>query len=254
MNAVWRHRSQGDPWGSHGCLTGGTLKLCAKVTCWEMAMALRRLEGTTSPMWVWSLWRSNGQVPWCGDMLSSIEPCFVLANEIAWCFMGFHGSVLFFGFVCTLFAHFCGVPFLWSFRSEVKLSRLSHRVMKSHYFKHAEQQANWLHLSARNADALEQERTIAICNPTSLYPLCQKSYKAIVVLPVHVTEEIRPQHGIAEELWFHQRKQSEKTPDFCSMEIASADVPWPELAALSGAWKDKNIMRSMMRSWWEIII
>ena len=72
-----------------------------------------------------------------------------------------------FGFVCTLFAHFCGVPFLWSFRSEVKLSRLSHRVMKSHYFKHAEQQANWLHLSARNADALEQERTIAIssaCN------------------------------------------------------------------------------------------
>lgn len=159
-----------------------------------------------------------------------------------------------FGFVCTLFAHFCGVPFLWSFRSEVKLSRLSHRVMKSHYFKHAEQQANWLHLSARNADALEQERTIAICNPTSLYPLCQKSYKAIVVLPVHVTEEIRPQHGIAEELWFHQRKQSEKTPDFCSMEIASADVPWPELAALSGAWKDKNIMRSMMRSWWEIII
>jgi hypothetical protein len=122
------------------CLAGGTLKLCAKVTCWEMAMALRRLEGTTSPMWVWSLWRSNGQVPRCGDMLSSIEPCFVRANEIAWCFMGFHGSVLF----LVLFAHCLHTsvecPFSKAF--VLRLSRLSHRVMKSHYFKHAGQQAN----------------------------------------------------------------------------------------------------------------
>ena len=172
---------------------------------------LRLLAGTTCPMWVWSLWPSNGQVR--GHFTYRAELCFVLGP------------------------------------------RLSHRSHTISCWAPTSQLAAFLGSKFR---CLEQERTnmrfATFCNPTSL---CQKS-SAIVVLPCD--EEIHPQvwifkqHGIAAELWFHQRTPSEKQPDSCSTEIASADVPWPEPAALSGAWKDKNIMRSMLRSWWETTI